>query len=153
MLPHRIPENRRITKEWSLDQIREIQMRRYILRKSALEVFLLDGSSIFLNFPEGGQEEISQKLIRQRKSKCPNFRYYKTLDPRKMIEKSGLLKKWLSHEISNFEYLMQLNALSGRSYKDCTQYPVFPWILSDYSSAAINLQDPFFYRDLERPMG
>lgn len=64
MVPHRIPDNRRITKEWNLDQIREIQLRRYILRKTALEIFLLDGSSIFLNFPNGGQEEISQKLIR-----------------------------------------------------------------------------------------
>ena len=31
-------------------------------------------------------------------------------------------------EISNFQYLMHLNTLAGRSYNDLTQYPVFPWV-------------------------
>lgn len=35
-------------------------------------------------------------------------------------------------EISNFQYLMHLNTLAGRSYNDLMQYPVFPWILADY---------------------
>ena len=29
---------------------------------------------------------------------------------------------------------MALNTLAGRSYNDLMQYPVFPWILSDYDS-------------------
>ena len=37
-------------------------------------------------------------------------------------------------EISNFEYLMCLNTLAGRSYNDLMQYPVFPWIVADYQS-------------------
>ena len=37
-------------------------------------------------------------------------------------------------EISNFEYLMCLNTLAGRSYNDLMQYPVFPWIVADYES-------------------
>lgn len=37
-------------------------------------------------------------------------------------------------EISNFEYLMYLNTLAGRTYNDLMQYPVFPWILADYKS-------------------
>lgn len=37
-------------------------------------------------------------------------------------------------EISNFQYLMHLNTLAGRSYNDLMQYPVFPWILADYDS-------------------
>ena len=37
-------------------------------------------------------------------------------------------------EISNFEYLMCLNTLAGRSYNDLMQYPVFPWIVADYDS-------------------
>ena len=39
-------------------------------------------------------------------------------------------------EISNFEYLMCLNTLAGRSYNDLMQYPVFPWIVADYKSEA-----------------
>lgn len=37
-------------------------------------------------------------------------------------------------EMSNFEYLMHLNTLAGRTYNDLMQYPVFPWILADYES-------------------
>lgn len=40
-------------------------------------------------------------------------------------------------EISNFQYLMHLNTLAGRSYNDLMQYPVFPWILADYDSEVI----------------
>ena len=60
---------------------------------------------------------------------------------------------WKNGKISNFYYLMILNALAGRSLNDITQYPVFPWILSDYKSARLDLNDPTSYRDLQRPMG
>lgn len=33
------------------------------------------------------------------------------------------------------------------------QYPVFPWVLADYTSPALDLHDPKSYRDLRRPMG
>ena len=36
--------------------------------------------------------------------------------------------------MTNFQYLMHLNTLAGRSYNDLMQYPVFPWILADYTS-------------------
>lgn len=37
-------------------------------------------------------------------------------------------------EISNFEYLMHLNTIAGRTYNDLMQYPVYPWVLADYQS-------------------
>lgn len=37
-------------------------------------------------------------------------------------------------DMSNFEYLMHLNTLAGRTYNDYMQYPVFPWVLADYTS-------------------
>lgn len=36
----------------------------------------------------------------------------------------SLLQKWVLREISNFEYLMQLNTIAGRTYNDLSQYPV-----------------------------
>ncbi|PKI31752.1 hypothetical protein CRG98_047857 [Punica granatum] len=63
------------------------------------------------------------------------------------------MERWARREISNFEYLMQLNTLAGRGYNDITQYPVFPWILSDYSSKSLDLSDPSSYRDLSKPVG
>ncbi len=52
-----------------------------------------------------------------------------------------------------FQYLMALNTLAGRSYNDLMQYPVFPWILADYTSEDLDLTNPKTFRDLSKPMG
>lgn len=66
---------------------------------------------------------------------------------------SSLTQHWQHGELTNFEYLMYINAAAGRSYMDLTQYPVFPWILADYTSAELDLDDPRTFRDLSKPMG
>lgn len=38
----------------------------------------------------------------------------------------------MNYEISNFEYLMCLNIAGGRTNCDLNQYPVMPWIFSQY---------------------
>ena len=40
-----------------------------------------------------------------------------------------------------------------RTHNDLNQYPVFPWVLADYTSEALDLHDPATFRDLSRPMG
>jgi hypothetical protein len=115
---------------------------------------MMDGTALLFNFPDATDlEEVSQKLIRMRKTRCQYLVYYGSLDPKKIIEKAGITKKWMNHEMSNFEYLMQLNALSGRSYKDLTQYPVFPWIISDLKSDVLNMKNPKQFRDLSKTIG
>lgn len=49
-------------------------------------------------------------------------------------------------EISNFEYLMHLNTVAGRTYNDLMQYPVFPWVLADYQSE-VRTHTLFFLSD------
>jgi hypothetical protein len=65
----------------------------------------------------------------------------------------ALQKKWLDGLITNFEYLIQLNNIAGRTCNDLMQYPVFPWILCDYESEELNLTDFRIFRNLARPMG
>nr|KAF6425977.1 WDFY family member 4 [Molossus molossus] len=48
---------------------------------------------------------------------------------------------------------MYLNTLAGRTYNDYMQYPVFPWVLADYTSQTLNLTSPRTFRDLSKPMG
>lgn len=36
----------------------------------------------------------------------------------------SVFQKWVNREISNFDYLMQLNTIAGRTYNDLAQYPV-----------------------------
>ncbi|KAH8051431.1 hypothetical protein JL720_15142 [Aureococcus anophagefferens] len=62
-------------------------------------------------------------------------------------------RAWQERRLSNFGYLLVANALAGRSFADPCQYPVFPWVLADYSSEDLDLDDPRVYRDLAKPMG
>ncbi|ETO29065.1 neutral sphingomyelinase (n-smase) activation associated factor fan [Reticulomyxa filosa] len=61
--------------------------------------------------------------------------------------------QWVNGVIDNFEYLTFLNQFSGRSLNDLTQYPIFPWVITDYESKELNLNDVTVYRDLSRPIG
>ena len=47
----------------------------------------------------------------------------------------------------------QLNTLAGRSFNDLNQYPVFPWVLADYTSSSLDLNQASTYRDLSKPVG
>ncbi|KAG4406191.1 hypothetical protein JTP64_005062 [Candida tropicalis] len=62
-------------------------------------------------------------------------------------------KKWRQGEMSNFYYLMIINTLAGRTFNDLSQYPVFPWVIADYTSETLDLSDPRTFRDLSKPMG
>jgi len=54
---------------------------------------------------------------------------------------------------------MFLNIFSNRSYIDISQYPIFPWLLSNYEDPLIkgqndnNSEKTYSYRDLNLPMG
>lgn len=41
-------------------------------------------------------------------------------------------------------------AVSGRSFCDLNQYPVFPWVLANYEADSLDLTDPKIYRDLSK---
>ncbi|CAF4521491.1 unnamed protein product, partial [Rotaria magnacalcarata] len=55
------------------------------------------------------------------------------MTPQGILKESKLTEKWVTREISNFDYLMMLNTVAGRTYNDLNQYPIFPWILKDYT--------------------
>ncbi|MCQ2816363.1 MAG: hypothetical protein MJ252_03765, partial [archaeon] len=63
---------------------------------------------------------------------------------------SSLFDYYKKRRISNFEFIMWVNFFSNRSYLDLTQYPVFPWILSNYDADKLaNVS----YRNFKLPMG
>lgn len=56
-----------------------------------------------------------------------------------LVKRLHLSEKWQNNDMTNFEYLMFVNVLAGRSLQDITQYPVFPWILTDYDSISYDI--------------
>uniref|UniRef100_A0A674AT04 Neurobeachin-like protein 2 n=1 Tax=Salmo trutta TaxID=8032 RepID=A0A674AT04_SALTR len=140
--------------KWPLSQIREIHLRRYNLRRSALEIFLIDQTNYFLNF----KKEVRPVLVSVRNKVYSrmlllrSLSLYGTRSPQELLKASGLTQKWVNREMTNFDYLIQLNTIAGRTYNDLSQYPVFPWILSDYTSEELDLTDPGVFRDLSKPV-
>ena len=53
---------------------------------------------------------------------------------------------WQQGKLSNLDYLLFCNLAAGRSFNDLTQWPVFPWILADYTSKTLDLSSPKTYR-------
>ncbi|KAG5833936.1 hypothetical protein ANANG_G00281190 [Anguilla anguilla] len=133
--------------KWPLSQIREIHLRRYNLRRSALEIFLIDQTNYFLNFKKEARNKVYSRILLLR-----SLNLYGTRSPQELLKASGLTQKWVNREISNFDYLIQLNTIAGRTYNDLSQYPVFPWILTDYTSEELDLSDPRVFRDLSKPI-
>ncbi|KAL0221654.1 hypothetical protein RCL1_001508 [Eukaryota sp. TZLM3-RCL] len=70
-----------------------------------------------------------------------------------MIKRSNITSLWQKRCISNFDYLMFLNTIAGRTYNDLSQYPIMPWVLKDYTSSSLELTNPSVYRDFTRPIG
>lgn len=77
------------------------------------------------------------------------MRHMELLDLPNFIKGENLLaiqQLWLDGRMTNFEYLTHLNKMSGRSFNDLMQYPVFPFILKDYFSDSLNIDEPESYR-------
>jgi len=124
--------------------------RRYLLRDCAMEIFFAGNLSYFFAFEnKGKRDSMFQKL---RSLSIKQNQALRTKE-NKLLEKGGVTRSWVNREISNFDYLMRLNSLAGRTYNDLGQYPVFPWILKDYTSATLDLDDETIYRDLSKPIG
>ncbi|GBG78164.1 hypothetical protein CBR_g26196 [Chara braunii] len=140
-------------RSWPLSSLREIHSRRYLLRLSALELFMVDRSNFFFNFMGSDERRRVYRALLTVRPPYLNNVFGSTQRPERLLKKLQLMERWSRREISNFEYLMQLNTLAGRSYNDITQYPVFPWVLQDYSSGTLDLNDPSVFRDLSKPIG
>jgi len=76
----------------------------------------------------------------------------------RMLEAQGgwlprVTAAWQAGRVSNFDYLLYLNLAAGRSFNDLAQWPVFPWVLADYTSSSLDLDNPATFRDLSKPVG
>ncbi|XP_014468102.1 PREDICTED: lysosomal-trafficking regulator isoform X2 [Dinoponera quadriceps] len=127
---------------WRLEDIRELHRRRYQLQETAIEIFLITGRTYLLAFNSAKErDEFATEL-----SAC-NL-------PRRIPgdDLGEALALWRSGALTNWEYITCLNKLAGRSYNDLMQYPVFPFVLADYVSEKIDLNNPKIYRNFKRPM-
>jgi hypothetical protein len=174
--------------------VAEMHARRYLLRRTATEIFARSGRSLFLAFSTPAlRRQVTEALLRR----CPQLQSQTNQVSEAQLQSSArnaasisgassggagddasaprgrsfrgyaygekgralgaalksAQRAWQRGDLSNLEYLLRLNALAGRSFNDLTQYPVMPWVLADYASPRLDLDDPATFRDLGRPMG
>uniref|UniRef100_A0A671KVQ6 Lipopolysaccharide-responsive and beige-like anchor protein n=1 Tax=Sinocyclocheilus anshuiensis TaxID=1608454 RepID=A0A671KVQ6_9TELE len=143
--------------KWQFTEIRAVFSRRYLLQNTALEVFLANRTAVMFNFPDAATvKKVVHCLPRVGVGTnfgLPQTRRISLASPKQLYKASNMTQRWQRREISNFEYLVFLNTISGRTYNDLNQYPVFPWVITNYDSEDLDLTLPSNYRDLSKPIG
>ncbi|XP_026059548.1 lipopolysaccharide-responsive and beige-like anchor protein isoform X2 [Carassius auratus] len=143
--------------KWQFTEIRAVFSRRYLLQNTALEVFMANRTAVMFNFPDAATvKKVVHCLPRVGVGTnfgLPQTRRISLASPKQLYKASNMTQRWQRREVSNFEYLMFLNTISGRTHNDLNQYPVFPWVITNYDSEDLDLTMPSNYRDLSKPVG
>ena len=164
-------------RSWRRDEILSVSKRRFLFRDVAIEIFFIDGRSYLLTTNNSSlRNDLYQKLVSRLSAASEGgstagpeeswrFDSIQNIDEQSQTlgsrftsvfaqsHSNPATRKWTNGEISNFHYLMVINTMAGRTFNDLTQYPVFPWVLADYTSQELDLSDPRSFRDLTKPMG
>ncbi|PBP15812.1 beige/BEACH domain-containing protein [Diplocarpon rosae] len=164
-------------RSWKWSDVISISKRRFLFRDVAVEVFFIDGRSYLLTaISHPLRDDLYNKLTSKAphttgSCSLPNPEDAWRLEALKVSEEAPAtfgskfgsifnssawnpaMRRWAKGEISNFHYLMLVNTMAGRTFNDLTQYPVFPWVLADYTSDELDLDNPATFRDLSKPMG
>ncbi|XP_074031053.1 protein FAN [Leptinotarsa decemlineata] len=127
-----------------LRSIKQIVKRRFLLRHIGLEIYSNANSTNHTYFSLRNQslrDTLYEQLLQHPELKLND------------IQQDVMTLQWQNGVISNYDYLLYINSLGDRTVNDLTQYPVFPWIISNYTSRELDLDDCANYRDLSKPVG
>lgn len=168
------------TRKWPWAALRRVHRRFFLHRGTALELFFDDGQSCLLVLPtvseanallkdlgsrcrsaitgaeqmRAGIREPAQQAAAENGEGRGRVNFGARLGAVLGRQQAGVITEaWRQRKISNFDYIMRLNTLAGRSFNDLSQYPVFPWIIADYTSSELDLTNPATFRKLDLPMG
>ncbi|OMJ89253.1 hypothetical protein SteCoe_8641 [Stentor coeruleus] len=147
------------TKTWKLNSLVNVFPKSYLMQPTAVELIFAEGKTLLINFINKTSRIEFLLEIKKIKKGLLNLKISKPKVSIKAIPLSSykpqifvdpsITEKWVNWQISNFEYLMYLNYCAGRSYNDLTQYPVMPWVISNYESESPTSS----YRDMSKNMG
>ncbi|KAI8039180.1 hypothetical protein M5D96_007897 [Drosophila gunungcola] len=121
--------------------ITEIWLKRYQHQETAFEILLDTNKSLFFSLQNADDWKIMREVF------CDKI--VTTPDQAKVL---AITQQWREGLLTNWEYLMTLNQIAGRTYNDLMQYPVFPWVLTNYSSEILDLREGHNFRRLGRPI-
>lgn len=121
-----------------ISKIKYVFKRRYYYKKTSLEIFTTSNKSFYFIFNTQNERDEVLKIIDINNTS---------------LQLDNLVKDWVQWNKSSFDLLNFINSFGGRSFKDLTQYPVFPWIISDNQSETLTKFSTKTIRDLSKPIG
>ena len=143
--------------------IKLLFLRNYFYLNTAIEILTKTNKSYFFNFNsiKKFQEfldnlKIHFENIKELKDEDKNIIGYDNLNPKikhSQYKIKQIEKNYEEYNISTLEYLMCLNLYGNRSFIDLNQYPVFPWLITNYTDEEIDIKLDSNLRKLDIPMG
>ena len=155
-------------------QIVFVLKRRYYFKMSCIEVFTTDKKSYFFKLePQNFEKVVSNirfnispkpedilieyKVYNQEigfiNPKSAIYNMNKKIYSKNYMNLKTIYDNWRKWNISTMRLLMMLNLYANRTFNDLNQYPVFPWIYTDYKSETIPASIKKKIRPLDLPMG
>jgi hypothetical protein len=118
------------SKSYRIEDVKRATSMKVAGLPTSVEIEFRDGKLILLKFFKSELRDSFAKVLSQFKpGKLP-----------------VLTAKWVSRSLSTFEYLLEVNRYSNRSFCCSSQYPIFPWLLMNMTSKDLDYEKPALYR-------
>lgn len=122
----RIGDNELIILSSTKEHLISFDEIHYVFERGSycIEIFTDLGRSFYLDFSPNLSETVISRIPMEKLTSLRNE--HLTID--------SLKSAFLKQKLSNFEFLMKVNILCGRSFNIPSKYPIFPSILSEFDS-------------------
>ena len=137
------PNKHKFIRKIERKNIRQIFKKRYYYKEDSLELFTHSNKSYYIKFNSKKDRDEFYISITNSYNELSLFKE----------DVLSIAKKWEHWDISTLSFLSIINNFANRSFKDLTQYPVFPWIIKDYESKKLNSFNESNIRELNKPIG
>ena len=109
--------------EFNFNEIKFITKYRYMFKPVGISIWFHNfrNSSLFIFDDEQSRNEAYNFL----KENCKKLQD-------SSITTESIKHLWINGQISNYNYLIFLNIMGNRNFNDMSQYPIFPWVISEY---------------------
>lgn len=111
--------------EFDFNEIKFLFKYRYMFKQNGLSLWFHNNrySSLFV-FEDEQKRNLLFNLLKENCKKLQET----------CINIENIKHRWINGQISNYNYLMFLNIMGNRSFNDLSQYPIFPWVISEYGT-------------------
>ena len=117
-----------------LNDVRIILTRKRANDETAIEIWTVYGKTLLIDFAPIKSSTVL-KFFDKLEMKCLGAKQSQKAN--ELFENCAFTFYWKKGGMSNFDYLMRMNILSGRSYNDKYLYPIFPAVTCQFNLDAL----------------